>query len=225
MLLGRLIPDQGTVLVLGQSPNSPGHPIPGRAVGYTPQGMYCQTRAFVRPCVMSSSSVVVVALVSMAALTDQLTLACLCVELALYDDCSVSENFRFYGTMACMTLEDIAVRQEWLLGFLELGHMSNRIVSSLSGGQKRRVSLAVSLLHSPELLILDEPTVGMLSSSSSSSSFGTHRYVRACVRACVLSCRCRPTPAQSHLEVLAQAQPTRHHDHHHDALHRGGGAG
>jgi len=135
---------------------------------------------------MSSSSVVVVALVSMAALTDQLTLACLCVELALYDDCSVSENFRFYGTMACMTLEDIAVRQEWLLGFLELGHMSNRIVSSLSGGQKRRVSLAVSLLHSPELLILDEPTVGMLSLSSSSSSlsFGTHRCVRACVYAC-----------------------------------------
>jgi len=81
-------------------------------------------------------------------------------EIAVYEDFTIEETLIYFGRIFRLSKEKLNERIDFLLAFLDLPH-KNRLVQNLSGGQKRRVSLAAALVHSPPLLILDEPTVGV----------------------------------------------------------------
>jgi len=110
-LVGMVIPDTGTVQVLGQ--RMPDVPILSR-IGYMTQAA------------------------------------------ALYPDLSVEENVAFFAA-----INDAQENVAEALKFVELSERRNTVVSTLSGGMRQRVSLACAVAHRPELLLLDEPTVGI----------------------------------------------------------------
>jgi ABC-2 type transport system ATP-binding protein len=80
---------------------------------------------------------------------------------ALYSDLTGYENLMFFGGMYKLGGRELKKRAGEVLGLVELTEDGRRKVANYSGGMKKRLSLAVALLHSPGLLILDEPTVGI----------------------------------------------------------------
>lgn len=80
---------------------------------------------------------------------------------ALYEDITAEENLRFFGSMYDMAGDVLASRIEEMLAFARLEEDRSKLVASFSGGMKRRLSLAAALLHKPDVLVLDEPTVGL----------------------------------------------------------------
>lgn len=80
---------------------------------------------------------------------------------ALYDDLTALDNLLFFGELYNLKGKASKERSMELLELVDLQRDANKAVRNFSGGMKRRLSLAISLIHSPELLILDEPTVGI----------------------------------------------------------------
>ncbi|WP_204121162.1 MULTISPECIES: ABC transporter ATP-binding protein [Levilactobacillus] len=80
---------------------------------------------------------------------------------ALYDDLSGEENLKFFGLMKGITKANMAAEIAHAAGVVDLTADLKKRVAGYSGGMKRRLSLAIALLGNPELLILDEPTVGI----------------------------------------------------------------
>lgn len=80
---------------------------------------------------------------------------------ALYGELTAKENLMFFGAMFKLRGARLAERIGEALSTVGLAQEAGKLVSRFSGGMKRRLSLAIALLHEPELLILDEPTVGI----------------------------------------------------------------
>jgi len=82
-------------------------------------------------------------------------------DMALYEDLSPLENLEFFGAQYGLTRQVIRRRAEELLGGLGLLEVIHKPVRQFSGGMKRRVNLAIGVVHDPSVVILDEPTVGV----------------------------------------------------------------
>ncbi len=79
----------------------------------------------------------------------------------LYEDLTVMENMVFYADIFDVPRDERPGRIERLLGFSNLAPFTGRLAGQLSGGMKQKLGLACALIHTPEILFLDEPTNGV----------------------------------------------------------------
>jgi ABC-2 type transport system ATP-binding protein len=79
----------------------------------------------------------------------------------LYTDLTVRENIEFYADLYRVERRARPSRLERLYAFSNLGPFQNRLAGQLSGGMKQKLSLCCALIHEPEILLLDEPTLGV----------------------------------------------------------------
>lgn len=80
---------------------------------------------------------------------------------AIYTDLTLAENLRYFGTVLGLTRPRLATAIAQIVADLDLGGLEDRLAGTFSSGQLARAGLAVALLGDPELLVLDEPTVGL----------------------------------------------------------------
>jgi ABC-2 type transport system ATP-binding protein len=82
-------------------------------------------------------------------------------ELALYPTLSARQNLTFFGRIYGLKGTELKQRVEEVLGMIGLTERADEAIEKYSGGMKRRVNIGAGLLHTPEILFLDEPTVGV----------------------------------------------------------------
>jgi ABC-2 type transport system ATP-binding protein len=82
-------------------------------------------------------------------------------DLAVYPQLSACDNLLFFGRIYGLKGRQLRQRVNDLLQMVGLNERANDLVSTFSGGMKRRVNIAAGLLHQPQVLFLDEPTVGV----------------------------------------------------------------
>jgi ABC-2 type transport system ATP-binding protein len=80
---------------------------------------------------------------------------------ALYDDLSGMDNLIFFAKLYGLKTKKAKQRAQEVLKLVELQNDAKKLVKNYSGGMKRRLSLCIALIHEPDILILDEPTVGI----------------------------------------------------------------
>jgi ABC-2 type transport system ATP-binding protein len=80
-------------------------------------------------------------------------------KFSLYGDLTVDENIEFFARIH--HVEDFSKRREELLDFTRMKDARSRLADKLSGGMKQKLALACTLIHSPEVIFLDEPTTGV----------------------------------------------------------------
>jgi len=74
---------------------------------------------------------------------------------------TVKENLEYFASLYGISAKEIKKKSEELLKFLQLSEKTNSLAVSLSGGMKRRLSIAIALMHNPKIIYLDEPTSGI----------------------------------------------------------------
>ncbi len=82
-------------------------------------------------------------------------------ELAIYPDLTVHENLELFAGLYSIGPSVFKDREKSLLSVIDLADRKNSLVSQLSGGMRHRTSLACALIHDPDIIFLDEPTVGV----------------------------------------------------------------
>ncbi|CAG5072071.1 Linearmycin resistance ATP-binding protein LnrL [Dyadobacter sp. CECT 9623] len=82
-------------------------------------------------------------------------------EYAFYQELSPRQNLDYFGAMYNIPKTKLEERREYLLQVLGLAKAADNKVETFSGGMKRRVNLAIGIIHEPAILFLDEPTVGV----------------------------------------------------------------
>ena len=82
-------------------------------------------------------------------------------DIALYDQLTGQENLLFFGRLYGFSGKKLQDRVDQCLDFARLTEQATRRVATYSGGMKRRLNLATGLIHLPQILFLDEPTVGI----------------------------------------------------------------
>jgi len=140
-------------------------------------------------------------------------------DLALYEDLSARENLRLFGALYGLKGRHLDQRIGHVLGLVNLLDRARDKPATYSGGMKRRLNIAAALLHDPELLILDEPTVGV-DPQSRNAIFDTLEALQAQGRALIYTSHYMEEVERladhiviiDHGKVLADDSP--------DALHR-----
>ncbi|MGD8455403.1 MAG: ABC transporter ATP-binding protein [Anaerolineales bacterium] len=82
-------------------------------------------------------------------------------DIALYEDLSARENLNFWGKMYGLRGQDLNQRVDEILEIVGLTDRQKDRVGKYSGGMKRRINIGVALLHKPDIVFMDEPTVGI----------------------------------------------------------------
>lgn len=82
-------------------------------------------------------------------------------QIALFERLTARENLVTFGRLMGLSARAARQRADLLLERVELGDRARDLVAALSGGMRRRINIAAGLVHSPQLLILDEPTAGL----------------------------------------------------------------